>query len=120
MFSWMAVRPYLTTEAIESTLRTLARAVEGSEVAFSYVAEDAVLDDVGRQFIDAFRAMAAASGERLAEGWSRADIEEMVTRCGLKIADHLTREELTQRYFADQVDGLMPFAVETLLTATVG
>ncbi len=120
MFSWMAVAPYLTADAIESTLRTLARASKGSEVAFSYLAEDAVLDDVGHQFIDAFRSMAAASGEPLAEGWSRTHVEEMVTRCGLKISDHPTRAELTQRYFADRVDGLMPFAVETLMTAMVG
>ena len=96
------------------------RRPEGSEVAFSYLAEDAVLDDVGHPFVDAFRTMAAASGEPLAEGWSRIHIEEMVARCGLKISDHPTRAELTQRYFADRVDGLMPFAAETLLTATVG
>ena len=119
MFSWMAVTPYLTADAIESTLRTLARAAKGSEVALSYLAEDAVLDDVGHQFVDAFRTMAAASGEPLAAGWSRTHVEEMVTRCGLKISDHPTRAELTQRYFADRVDGLMPFAVESLLTATV-
>jgi hypothetical protein len=64
--------------------------------------------------------MAATSGEPLAEGWSRTHMHEMVTRCGLKISDHPTRAELTRRYFADRVDGLTPFAVETLLTATVG
>jgi methyltransferase (TIGR00027 family) len=119
MFSWIAVTMYLTADAIESTLRTLARAVEGSEVAFSYVAEDAVLDDDGHQFMNAFRAMAASSGEPLEPGWSRTRIEEMVSRCGLKMSDHPTRADLTKRYFADWVDGLMPFAVETLLTATV-
>jgi hypothetical protein len=47
-------------------------------------------------------------------------IEEMVTRCGLKISDHPARAELTPRYFPDRLDGLMPFVVGTLLTATVG
>jgi methyltransferase (TIGR00027 family) len=119
MFSWIAVTPYLTSDAIESTLRTLAGSAAGSEVVLTYRAEDAVVDEVGHEFLDAFRSMAAASGEPITEGWSRIDMEELVTRCGLIVSDHPTRAELVQRYFADRADGLMPYTVETLLTATV-
>jgi hypothetical protein len=40
------VAPYLTAQAIESTLRAIAGAAE-SEVVLSYRAEESVLDDVG-------------------------------------------------------------------------
>src|SRR6516165_8370339 len=47
LFSWTGVAPYLTAQAITSTLRTTARAAADSEVVFSYRAEESVLDDVG-------------------------------------------------------------------------
>lgn len=51
LFSWIAVMPYLTIDAIETTLRGLARAARGSQVALSYGVREEYLDDVGRRFI---------------------------------------------------------------------
>src|SRR5215472_16931802 len=45
LFSWTGVAPYLTAQAIESTLRTIAGVAAGSEVVFSYRVEESVLDD---------------------------------------------------------------------------
>ena len=45
MFSWLGVTAYLTAEAIEATLRTIGHCQTGSEVVFSYFAEDSLLDD---------------------------------------------------------------------------
>jgi methyltransferase (TIGR00027 family) len=50
MFCWTGVAPYLTAQAIESTLHTIAAAAPGSEVVFSYRAEDCVLDGAGTEF----------------------------------------------------------------------
>jgi O-methyltransferase involved in polyketide biosynthesis len=44
------VAPYLTAQAIESTLRTIAAAAPGSEVVFSYRSEDRALDDAGAEY----------------------------------------------------------------------
>ena len=119
LFSWTGVAPYLTAQAIELTLRTTAGAAPGSEVVFSYRAEESVLDGVGREFIRIYAPLAASVGEPLQPGWPVIEIERLISRCGLKVVDHPARADLEQRYFADRTDGLRPYNVETLVTARV-
>jgi len=119
LFSWTGVAPYLTAQAIASTLRTIAGAAAGSEVVFSYRAEEAVLDDVGREFIRIYAPLAASLGEPLQPGWPAIEIERLISRSGLKVVDHPARADLQARYFADRTDGLRPFNVESLVTARV-
>ena len=119
LFSWTGVAPYLTAQATESTLRTTAGATPGSEVVFSYRAEESVLDGVGREFIRVYAPLAASVGEPLQPGWPVIEIERLISRCGLKVVDHPARADLEQRYFADRTDGLRPYNVETLVTARV-
>ncbi|MFF2555142.1 class I SAM-dependent methyltransferase [Nocardia sp. NPDC058058] len=119
LFSWTGVAPYLTAQAIESALRTIAAAAPGSEVVFSYRAEDSVLDDVGIEFARIYTPIAASVGEPLQPGWPVSEIDELISRCGLKVMDHPTRADLEQRYFADRADGLRPYTFETLVAARV-
>ena len=119
LFSWTGVAPYLTAQAIESTLRTIARAATGSEVVFSYRAEDSILDEVGKAFIRIYGPLASSVGEPLQPGWPRAEIERLISLCGLTVVDHPARADLEQRYFAGRTDGLRPYTAETLVTARV-
>ena len=119
LFSWTGVAPYLTAQAIESTLRTIAGAAAGSEVVFSYRAEESVLDDVGKEFIRIYAPLAASVGEPLQPGWPVIEIERLISRCGLKVVDHPARADLEHRYFAGRTDGLRPYTAETLVTAQV-
>lgn len=108
LFSWTGVAPYLTAHAIESTLHTIAEAAAGSEVVFSYRAEECVLDDVGTQFLRNYAPLAASVGEPLQPGWPVIEIERLISRYGLKVIDHPARGDLEHRYFADRIDGLAP------------
>ena len=119
MFCWTGVAPYLTAQAIESTLRTIAAAAPGSEVVFSYRAEDAVLDDAGTEYASIYTPIAASVGEPLQPGWPVTEIERLIGRCGLTVVDHPARTDLEQLYFADRADDLRPYNVETLVTARV-
>jgi len=119
MFSWTGVAPYLTAQAIESTLRTVAAAAVGSEVVFTYRADDSVLDDVGREFVRIFSPLAAGAGEPLQPGWPITEMEQLISRCGLKVVDHPARADLAEMYFAGRTDGLRPYTAETLVTARV-
>jgi len=119
LFSWTGVAPYLTAQAIASTLSTIAGAAAGSEVVFSYRAEESVLDDVGREFIRIYAPLAASLGEPLQPGWPVIEIERLISRSGLKVVDHPSRADLQERYFADRNDGLRPYNAETLVTARV-
>jgi methyltransferase (TIGR00027 family) len=119
MFCWTGVAPYLTAQAIESTLRTIAAAAPGSEVVFSYRAEDSVLDDVGTEYARTYTPIAASVGEPLQPGWPVSEIERLISRCGLKVVDHPARVDLQRRYFAGRADGLRPYTFETLVAARV-
>jgi methyltransferase (TIGR00027 family) len=119
LFCWTGVAPYLTEQAIASTLRTIARAAAGSEVVFSYRAEESVLDDAGREFIRIYAPLAASLGEPLQPGWPVIEIERLISRSGLKVVDHPARADLHGRYFADRTDALRPYNAETLVTARV-
>ena len=119
LFSWTGVAPYLTAQAIASTLRTIAGAAAGSEVVLSYLAEESVLDDVGKEFMRIYTPLAASIGEPLQPGWPALEIERLIGRSGLKVVDHPARADLQERYFADRTDGLLPYNVEALVTARV-
>jgi methyltransferase (TIGR00027 family) len=119
MFCWTGVAPYLTAQAIESTLRTIAAAAPGSEVVFSYLAEDAALDDAGTEYARIYTPIAASVGEPLQPGWPVSEIERLISRCGLKVVDHPARADLQRRYFAGRTDGLRPYTFETLVAARV-
>ena len=119
MFCWNGVAPYLTAQAIESTLHTIAAAAPGSEVVFSYRAEDTALDDAGAEYARIYTPIAASVGEPLQPGWPVSEIERLISRCGLKVVDHPARADLQQRYFAGRTDGLRPSTFETLVAARV-
>jgi methyltransferase (TIGR00027 family) len=119
MFSWLAVTMYLTIDAIEATLRTIAACRSGSEVVFEYALPEAFVDDIGREFAASFRPFAARVGEPTQLRWSPTEAEQVVARHGFHVADHPSRDELVSRYFADRTDGLRPWSVSRLLAATV-
>ena len=119
LFSWLGVVPYLTEEAVERMLRTVARWAPGSEVVLEYALPRSALDDVGLEFATMFSPVATRVGEPLRHRSTPAGAERLVTRCGLMVTDHPDRGELTERYFADRADGLRPWSVSRLLAATV-
>jgi methyltransferase (TIGR00027 family) len=118
-FSWLGVTMYLTTEAIEATLRTVAMCNPGSEIVFTYLAARPFLDEVGREVADTFSKMATSAGEPFATDFSPAEAEALVQRCGLEVAEHPTRDDLARRYFSERDDGLRPYTTERLIAARV-
>lgn len=118
-FSWLGVSMYLTVEAIDTTLRTVARCGTGSEIVLTYAPDDGALDDVGRQFDQIAGRLAADAGEPIVTHLSRVEAEAITTGAGLEAADHPSLEALVDRYFSARGDGLRPYTSEALLTARV-
>ncbi len=119
MFSWLGVVPYLTASAVEATLRTIASCRIGSEVVFEYGLDREYMDDSAREFSASFSSVANRVGEPLQGGWSPAEAEAAVIRCGLVVADHPAQRDLVERYFAGRSDGLQPWHASRLMAATV-
>jgi methyltransferase (TIGR00027 family) len=119
LFSWMAVTPYLSVDAVADTLHAIGtNASSGSEIVLSYALPEALMDDVDREFVALLKPLAASSGEPIQTSFSRDDIESLIVRCGLKIVDHPDRSELIRRYFSQRSDGLEPYG-ECFITASV-
>jgi methyltransferase (TIGR00027 family) len=115
--SWLGVTIYLTTEAIEATLRTVAACGSGSEIVLSYDVSDPFLDDFGREMVASEAAAVASVGEPYITKFSLRDVEALIERSGLEIAEHPTPEVLYARYFANRDDGLRPSTAERLIAA---
>lgn len=119
LFSWVAVMPYLTVDAIEATLHAIARAARGSQVALSYGVREEDLDDVGREFKSLLQRVATQRGEPILTLLSPTEAEDLLARCGLAVVDHLDRHALRERYLAGRNDVPPPYTNERVITATV-
>jgi len=119
MFSWLGVTPYLSVDAIEETLRTIASCAPGSEVVFTYAPTETLLDGDDRETLAIVAQLTASSGEPLRTFFVREDVDALVLRCGLELADHADRDDLIRRYFANRNDGLEPWGVAHLVAAVV-
>ena len=118
-FSWLGVTGYLTVDAIEETLRTVAACRSGSEVVFTYTPSEDFLDHDDRETLAILAPMTASSSEPLQAFFSPHEVDALVARCGLRVDDHPGREELLDRYFAHRTDGLKPWGLARLVVATV-
>jgi methyltransferase (TIGR00027 family) len=119
LYSWLGVIPYLTMEAIETTLRGLAGAAAGSQVVLTFAVTEEFRDNHGRQFVELLNALAAQSGEPLLTFLSPSEAEELIARCGLEVVEHLDRDALRERYLAGRDDVAPPYTPERVLTAAV-
>jgi methyltransferase (TIGR00027 family) len=118
-FSWLGVTMYLTIEAIEGILQTVAACGPGSEIVLSYDNSDPFLDEIGQQLRDAESDLVASIGEPYTTRLSPAEADALVERCGLEVAEHPTPDVLYDRYFSDRDDGLRPSTAERLIAARV-
>ena len=118
-FSWLGVVPYLTVDAIEATLRSLAKCAPGSEIVMSYLIAAGLMDDTGLECLDRFGRLATEVGEPFHTQWTPDEAEACARRCGLEVVDHPSRDDIHDRYFAGRADGLAPITFEGLLVMAV-
>jgi methyltransferase (TIGR00027 family) len=118
-FSWLGVTPYLTVDAIEETLRTVAACPPGTDVVFTYAPSEDCFDDEDCETLAILAPMTASSSEPLETFFSPHEVDALVTQCALRVDDHPDPDEVVRRYFADRADGLSPWGLARLVTATV-
>jgi methyltransferase (TIGR00027 family) len=87
-FSWLGVVPYLTREAIEETLRLIARVPDG-EVVFDYSEPLERYTAEGRARATALAERVAAAGEPFVTFCERPDLHGLLRRLGFtELEDH--------------------------------
>ena len=104
-FQWLGVVPYLTREAIATTLDFIA-AVPDSEVVFDYAEPFANYSEGRREKIMAMAASAAARGEPWLSMFDPGEISELLREKGFETVEDLGVAALANRFYGDLKRGL--------------
>jgi O-methyltransferase involved in polyketide biosynthesis len=101
-------------------LRQVAALAPGSTLAMTFLLPLELADPGVRPALEMAEKGARASGTPFISFFRPAEILAMARDAGFGRAEHVSAEDLTQRYFAGRTDGLRPPAnAEELLIATV-
>jgi methyltransferase (TIGR00027 family) len=98
VFIWEGVAPYLSREAVESILATVARCAPGSSIAFDYVYADAVQRMKATEDANRFDAYVRRRGEPLASGLDPDALGQLAGELGLEVESNARPAELAARH----------------------
>jgi methyltransferase (TIGR00027 family) len=115
LFSWIGTTMYLEREAIDHTLRMVARCAAGSGIVLSYNPRAELLDELQRGFLADVSRLVAGMGEPLRSAFAPEEMAQLAADAGLAVAEAPSPGELVERYFAPRRDGLRPLMIERLL-----
>jgi methyltransferase (TIGR00027 family) len=99
---WLGVTPYLTEEAVYTTLGELARLPGGAEVVFDYTTPpEAIAEASTRNFHREMAARVAASGEPFRSYFDLGELHARARQLGFAEIEDLDRAALVARYMPD-------------------
>jgi methyltransferase (TIGR00027 family) len=116
-FSWLGVTMYLTRDAIDAALDTVAWFAPGSEIVLTF-AQPPEPDEQGAG-VRFFAERSAEAGEPWISYFEPAEIEGVLRGHGFSEVQFYTREAAMREYFADRSDGLLPPRRVSIVSATV-
>jgi methyltransferase (TIGR00027 family) len=107
-FTWLGVVPYLTREAIGSTLGFIASLRGGAHVVFDYANPPESLSAELRASHERRSARVAAVGEAFRSFFETGQLRAELTSAGFREVEDLGPKQIAARYFPDRV----PFVPE--------
>jgi methyltransferase (TIGR00027 family) len=103
-FTWLGVVPYLTDEAIFSTLGFIADLSGGAHVVFDYVNPPGSMTEPGRRVMhEALIARVAAVGEQLRNHFDSGPLHVRLTALGFHEIEDLGWPEIAARFLSSRV-----------------
>lgn len=105
-FSWLGVTPYLTREAMTSTLAFVASMPKGSGVVFDYAVPRSSLSFLGRLAFDRLASRVAAAGEPFQLFFEPGALADQLRSMGFQSIEDLGTDQINARYFKDRADKL--------------
>lgn len=101
-FTWLGVVPYLTDEAIFSTLGFIAGLPGGAHVVFDYVNPPASMTEPGRRAMhEALLARVAAAGENIRNHFDTQELHAKLTALGFHDVQDFGWAEIAARFLPD-------------------
>jgi methyltransferase (TIGR00027 family) len=102
-FTWLGVVPYLTDEAIFSTLSFIAGLPGGAHVVFDYVnPTSSVIEPARRAAHEALAARVAAAGESIRNHFDSDALRTRLTELGFRYIEDFGWAEIAARFFPDR------------------
>ncbi|MCY8202594.1 class I SAM-dependent methyltransferase [Bacillus sp. N12A5] len=109
-FSLLGVSYYLTREENASLISHLfSKVPPGSSIVFDYADETLFTAKGTSNRVEHMVKMAAASGEPMKSCFTYQDIQQMLELSGLLIYEHLSPDDINDRFFCNRTDDLSAF-----------
>jgi methyltransferase (TIGR00027 family) len=105
-FSWLGVVPYLTEEAITTTLQFVGGGAIGSGIAFDYGQPAESLPLMERMAFSFLARRVAAAGEPFRSAFTPDAIERILRAAGFTAIEDVGMDVVNDRYFSGRTDGL--------------
>jgi O-methyltransferase involved in polyketide biosynthesis len=107
VFSWLGVTPYLERDAVQHTMKTVARiAGSAGRLVFDYSLPPSHLDPAQRATFDLLLKRLDALGEPFVTSFEPAEIASALAACGFASVTDLGPDALNAQYFSSRSDGL--------------
>jgi methyltransferase (TIGR00027 family) len=117
--SWIGVTMYLTVEAIDATLATVAEFPPPSRLAMTYNLPQSALSGVGRATVAILSGVVAGMGEPFVSLFRPHEIERLLRRHGYTNIEHFGPDEARASYFPGRSDVILASA-QRLVSAETG
>lgn len=118
-FSWLGVTMYLTEDAIDAVLRTVATTPPGSEIVFTFAPAEPTSAEQGGTDLSRLATMAGAAGEPWVTYFEPDALEQKLRALGFSSVELLSPDGAARRYFDGRTDGLPAPRRSTIVSAIV-
>jgi methyltransferase (TIGR00027 family) len=108
---------YLTKEANKAALEEIALFAPGSMLVMTFILPLELIDPKERAQHEMIYERARAAGTPFISFFAPTEITMLAREAGFKAAKHISRADITQRYFVGRADGLLPSSGEEFLVA---
>lgn len=115
--SCIGVTLYLTKEAITDTLKKMTLLAPGSTIAMAFYLPLELLDEEDKPLMEMSIKGAAASGTPFVSFFSVEEIIKLAEKVGLKEIQTISTKDMTEKYFNNRTDNLLPASGEFFLVA---
>ena len=117
--SCTGVTLYLTKEAIVETLKKMTLLTPGSVIAIAFYLPIELVDEEDRQMQEIANKGAEASGTPFVSFFPSKEIEKLAKEIGLNEITTISTKDMTDMYFKNRNDNLLPASGEYFLVAEI-
>jgi methyltransferase (TIGR00027 family) len=118
-FTWLGVVPYLSREAVWSTLGFIASLAGGAHVVFDYSDPPDTLSPEARANHEQLTARVAAAGEAFVSYFEAEPLRAKLEALGFRVVEDLGPRAIASRYFPARVDAMPENGAHLVRAATV-